>query len=62
MAHLAELFPVCVWQECFERLESGVDALHTAALVAVGNFTANPPLLVLGRLWTEGNVCQTGND
>lgn len=62
VGHLAELFPVGVWQECFEGLKSSVDALHPAALVAVGDFTANSPLLVLGRLWTQGNVCQAGND
>ncbi len=56
--HLAELLSVCVGQERFEGLEAGVDALHAPAFVAVGNLTADPSLLVLGRLRTEGDVGQ----
>lgn len=45
-------------QECFEGLEACVDALHAPAFVAVGDLTADPSLLVLGRLWTERDVGQ----
>lgn len=54
--HLAEFLSVRVGQECFEGLETCVDALHAPAFVAVGNLSANSSLLVLGRLRTEGDV------
>lgn len=56
--HLAEFLSVRVGQECFEGLETCVDALHAPAFVAVGNLSANSSLLVLGRLRTEGDVGQ----
>lgn len=56
--HLAELLSICVRQERFEGLEACVDALHAPALVAVGNLSPDSSLLVLGRLWTEGDVGQ----
>lgn len=58
LEHLAEFLPVGVRQECFQGLESCVDALHTPALVAISDFPANSPLLVLSSLWTEGDVGQ----
>jgi len=58
--HLAKFLSVCVGQDCFERLETGVDALHAPAFVAVGNLAADSSLLVLGRLRTEGDVGQAG--
>lgn len=58
LRHLAELLPISVWQECFEGLESSVDALHASPFVAIGDFPADSPLLVLGGLWTEGDVGQ----
>lgn len=47
-------------QECFEGLEACVDALHAPTFVAVCDLPAEPSLLVLGCLWTEGDVGQTG--
>lgn len=58
LEHLAEFLPVGVRQECLQGLESCVDALHTPALVAISDFPANSPLLVLSSLWTEGDVGQ----
>ncbi|TNN63093.1 hypothetical protein EYF80_026709 [Liparis tanakae] len=46
--------------DCFERLETGIDALHAPAFVAVGNLAADSSLLVLGRLRAEGDVGQAG--
>lgn len=48
-----------MWDERFERLESSVDALHAPPLVAVGDLTADSPLLVPGCFWGQGNVGQT---
>lgn len=56
--HLAEFLSIRVGQECFEGLETCVDALHAPAFIAVGNLTADSSLLVLGRLRTEGDVGQ----
>lgn len=56
--HLAEFLSIRVRQECFEGLEAGVDALHAPAFVTVSDLAADPPLLVLGRLRTEGDVGQ----
>lgn len=58
LLHLAELLSICVRQECFEGLEARVDALHAPTFIAVGDLTADSSLLVLGRLWTEGDVGQ----
>lgn len=46
-------------QQRLQGLEAGVDALHATPLVAVGNLTADSPLLILSRLGAEGNVGQT---
>lgn len=46
--------------ERLERLEAGVDALHTPPLVAVGDLPTDPPLLVACRLRGQGNVRQAG--
>ena len=43
-------------QECFKGLEACIDALHTPPFVTVGDLTSDSSLLVLGRLWTEGDV------
>lgn len=45
-------------QECFEGLEAGIDALHAPTFITVGDLAADSSLLVLGRLWTEGDVGQ----
>lgn len=58
LSHLAELLPICVGKECFEGLEACIDALHAPAFIAVGDLTPDSPLLVLGCLWTEGDVGQ----
>lgn len=47
-------------QERFEGLEACVNALHAPTFVAVGDLSADPSLLVLGCLWTEGDVGQAG--
>lgn len=57
--HLAELLSIAVWDERFKCLEAGVDALHTPTLVAVGDLSANPPLLVTRCFWGQRNVGQT---
>lgn len=54
--HLAQFLSIRVRQQRFEGLEAGIDALHATPLVAVGNLTADSPLLVLSRLGAEGNV------
>lgn len=59
VTHLAELLSITVWDECFKRLESRVDALHAPTLVAVGNLSADSPLLVAGCFWGQRNVGQT---
>lgn len=56
--HLAELFSICVGQQRFEGLEARVNALHAPTFVAVRDFSADPSLLVLGCLGTEGDVGQ----
>ena len=58
LLYLAEFLAVRVGQEGLEGLEAGVDALHAPPLVAIGDLAANAPLLVLSRLWAEGNVGQ----
>lgn len=58
-SHLAKFLSIAVWDECFKRLESSVDALHTPTLVAVGDLSADSPLLVPGRFWGQRNVGQT---
>ena len=57
--HLTELLSIAVWDECFKWLESRVDALHTPTLVAVGDLSADSPLLVPRCLWGQRNVGQT---
>lgn len=59
-AHLAELLSIAVWDECFEGLESSIDALHAPTLVTVGDLSANSPLLVPGCFWGQRNVGKTG--
>ena len=59
MTHLTELLSITVWDECFKRLESSIDALHTPTFVAVGNLSTNSPLLVPGCFWGQRNVGQT---
>lgn len=57
--YLAEFLSIAVRDERFERLESSVDALHAPTLVAVGDLSADSPLLVPGCFWGQGNVGQT---
>lgn len=45
-------------QECFQRLEACIDALHSPALIAVGDLTADSSFLILGCLWTQRDVGQ----
>jgi hypothetical protein len=59
LSYLAEFLAVCVWQECFQRLEPCVDALHAAPLVTIGDLPADTPLLVLSSLRAERDVGQT---
>lgn len=56
--HLAQFLSVRVGQECFKGLEASVDALHAPAFVAVGYFSADSSLLILGCLRAEGDVSQ----
>lgn len=56
--HLAQFLSVRVGQERFKGLEASVDALHAPAFVAVGNFSADSSLLILGCLRAEGDVGQ----
>lgn len=58
LLYLAEFLSICVGQECFEGLEACVDALHAPAFIAVCDLTADSSLLVLGCLWTEGDIGQ----
>lgn len=57
--HLAQFLSIRVWQQRLQGLEAGIDALHATPLVAVGDLTADSPLLVLSRLGAEWNVGQT---
>lgn len=57
-AHLAELLPVRVRDEGFQRLEASIDALHPPSLVAVGDLPAYPPLLVPLGLRSQWDVGQ----
>lgn len=61
-SHLAEFLSFRVGQECFQGLEAGVDALHAAAFVAVGDLSSDSSLLVLGCLGAEGDVGQAEED
>ena len=61
-AHLAELLPVRVWDEGFQRLEASIDALHPPSLVAVGDFPAYPSLLVPLGLRSQRDVSQAGRE
>ena len=45
-AYLAQFLPFVVGQKGPEALEAGVDALHPPSFVGVGDFTADPTLLV----------------
>lgn len=49
MTHLAELFAFVVGQKLTQTLESSIDTLHAAALVAVGDLTAHFLLIVIHR-------------
>ena len=48
MTYLAQFFPLVLRQQGAQRLEAGVDALHAAALVAVGDLAPDALLLLHG--------------
>lgn len=44
--YLGQFLALVMRQQCLQRLESGVDALHTTSLVAVGDFSPYSLLLL----------------